>query len=143
MKWRFVNWTSDNEFIIQLEFKEPRLVSIDPIYDRLELRIWDPQPFTAKDDFKRTNQQVISKAIPLQNDKSWQMKMMEGLTDLTFQVTLIGGTVTFLTHIALGLSLTLLWSLIHSIQLIIHMPLFPVQFPKSCVDFYVKLIKIA
>ena len=50
MKWRFVNWTSQDEFIIQLEFREPRLVSTNPIYDELEIRIWNPLPFTAKGD---------------------------------------------------------------------------------------------
>ena len=68
---------------------------------------------------------------------------MDGITETSFQVAVIGGSLAILTHFFLGLSLTLLWSLIHSVQLILHMPLFPVQFPKSCISFYVKLIKIA
>ena len=52
--------------------------------------------------------------------------MIESVSDLFFGAIAITGTIGILLSLCLSMSLQMLWSLLHAIQLIVHLPIFTI-----------------
>ena len=56
---------------------------------------------------------------------------------------LLGGALGIAMNLLFGFALSFLWTLLHALVLIVHLPLFSVQFPGYAFMLYEQLIAIA
>lgn len=86
-----------------------------------------------------TRQHSIDKQIPPQAEDDELAKTINVIAYIFLSLIIFAGIVGCLMQVLMGLSLSLLWSLLHSLQLIIHLPIFIVQFPGYAFLFYIVL----
>ena len=85
----------------------------------------------------------ITKQLAPQIEDGDLADLLGGLSSGIMGLTYAGGIGSALLALVMGLSLSLLWSLLHAVQLIVHLPLFSVQFPGNAFLLYESLIAIA
>ena len=106
------------------------------------MTLWGP--FLSKEDSKfiEMDNIVIRRAIPPQIKNDWLAATIGITAKITAWVMIVFIIAHFLMHIFLKSSLTLLWCVMVSLQVLIHTPLMNLYFPGSCFLIYSEMIKV-
>lgn len=138
---------NNKQLSLKMTFEHPQQISTDLMEsDMLSIRVLKPTKFLSKTTFQTIRDEtVIDLKIPRQIKPTDQevLQLVEAQADQIGGSTsvLMGGS--FAINLLLAGSLSLLWGLIHALQLVTHLPLLNVQFPDTTKVYYEAMLQIA
>ena len=136
--WEYIGWKNDKEMELQLVYEgdQIELISMEDPADFVNITFWNQGLFISKEGLYVRRQTELNEEIPLQvydDDFTSTVTIMGKV----FSGAIFGGGVTaILMSLCMQYGLFWLWNLLHSVQLIIHLPMLSVIFPKHAAIFY-------
>jgi len=141
------NVSSIDEYtiIVNLYFERPIQISQFTSRDTLVAKLTQPSLFRDAEHGLEVLEKdtVESKPIPKQLVPSLAATLTVAAGKVVGKVANYGATVTFILNWLLSFSLSLLWGMINSLQIVIHFPLTSVVYPANAKQFYSYFITIA
>lgn len=107
----------------------------DPV-DYVNVTFWHQGRFISKDGFYVRRQAELREEIPPQIILNELSEGIQTLGSLFSIVIMSGGATAILMSLCMQFSLHWLWVLLHMLQLIIHLPVFSIEFPTLAHLFY-------
>ncbi|CDW78616.1 UNKNOWN [Stylonychia lemnae] len=142
-KWQLKSFKR-NEMQIRLIFDNPNYVSMRLLKDKIKVVFNEQGYFVAlKSGLSIKQNYTITRDLPQQlelTDVSQQINTMGKIFSATAFSFMISNIVIIFF---VGGSLQLIWGLINSLQIIVHLPLLPFEFPSNAKSFFVMLFQAA
>ena len=132
----------EDTFAIQMEFSNPILVSASSQEDQLEIRFLERWVFNGSENTNTIYQgKLVSSAIPPQISQSLfdSLNSVGASSSSGISSLLVGN---FVLNILMSSSMSALWGMINSLQILIHLPIFSIPIPLNARLFYAAIIAV-
>eukprot|EP00347_Sterkiella_histriomuscorum_P011212 403373316 len=133
---------SSTKMIIQLSFKKPRKISIQDTKDSISIKFLQNGYFLQASTRRAIKYSTtITKSLPKQMDPgdAAMLNAVGGSASSSLQGVMMSNLAL---NIIMSASLQYLWGMINVLQIIVHMPLFSVDFPSNAKALYSLIVSI-
>eukprot|EP00347_Sterkiella_histriomuscorum_P007200 403349876 len=126
---------------LKLRFSDPLQISVTQDPDKLRLQVQDSNLFVAQDTQKPLNLNQFQEDIPAQLDED-SFQDLDTANDVIAQVlqTVLYGSAVIGS--LSGASLSVLWGLINTLQLVTHTPLFSIPYTANILNFLQSIFQV-